>query len=324
MRGDARARPERLRHHHVALQHLSSGARGLYDGSRRRRADVDRAARRRVSDRRAPEVAAPAATRYVPADPRRRVLVRPSAAATPPRRAPAQATKGRKTQSDALVFGKLHNVSRKNLHMQVAYPETVAKLQPPWGDLTRKQTPQALKTFDPALAVTRGCERLEPYERTNPGMARTMFIPGRIPVGPGFALALKNTTPAVRRCKDHRRRCSYLRPSADPDRPSQPRRRRDSLRGNIHVAAAASPRLVPGNIHSRQKYGRDRVDARCSPRRVRSGAGTTTRSRPKRSARPTTRARADARSSSRRGRRRGRRCRGRCRTRGRFSDVRLL
>ena len=146
----------------------------------------------------------------------------------PPRRrrdpAPAQATKGRKTQSDALVFGKLHNVSRKNLHMQVAYPETVAKLQPPWGDLTRKQTPRALKTFDPALAVTRGCERLEPYERTNPGMARTMFIPGRIPVGPGFALALKNTTPAVRRCKDHRRRRSCL--SADPDRPSQPRRRK--------------------------------------------------------------------------------------------------
>ena len=224
MRGDARARPERLRHHHVALQHLSSGARGLYDGS---------AGAARTST--APRVDA-SRTGELPRSrrlPRRGTSPRTpaeesSSVRPPPRRrrdpAPAQATKGRKTQSDALVFGKLHNVSRKNLHMQVAYPETVAKLQPPWGDLTRKQTPRALKTFDPALAVTRGCERLEPYERTNPGMARTMFIPGRIPVGPGFALALKNTTPAVRRCKDHRRRRSCL--SADPDRPSQPRRRK--------------------------------------------------------------------------------------------------
>ena len=68
-----------------------------------------------------------------------------------------KATLGRKMEKDALLYSKLHNVSRKDLHMQVFYPETVAKLQPPYGDLTRQTPPAALKNpRHPAAQKTRG------------------------------------------------------------------------------------------------------------------------------------------------------------------------
>ena len=40
------------------------------------------------------------------------------------------ATKGRVQEKACFVNKRFHNPSRKNLHMQVAYPETIAKLQP--------------------------------------------------------------------------------------------------------------------------------------------------------------------------------------------------
>lgn len=87
------------------------------------------------------------------------------------------ATSGRSKSTDIAVFSKLHNASRKNTHMQVHYPETISKLQPPMGALTRKTTPNCLKAFGhPDMYKTRGSERVQiPYEKEFPDMAKTML-----------------------------------------------------------------------------------------------------------------------------------------------------
>ena len=61
--------------------------------------------------------------------------------------------------------------------MQVHYPETISKLQPPMGALTRKTTPNCLKAFGhPDMYKTRGSERVQiPYEKEFPDMAKTML-----------------------------------------------------------------------------------------------------------------------------------------------------
>ena len=52
-----------------------------------------------------------------------------------------------KPPSNVHVYSKLHYPSLRSPHLQVCYPETVAKLQPPFGQLTRKETPSELKRF---------------------------------------------------------------------------------------------------------------------------------------------------------------------------------
>ena len=76
------------------------------------------------------------------------------------------------TMGNTHVYSKLHYPSLKNPHLQVCYPETVAKLQPPHGQLMRKATPQALKTFRGAVQ-TRGMSDHPPFEREYPALART-------------------------------------------------------------------------------------------------------------------------------------------------------
>ena len=78
-----------------------------------------------------------------------------------------------KPAANTHVYSKLHYPSLKNPHLQVCYPETVAKLQPPHGQLMRKATPQALKTFRGAVQ-TRGMSDNPPFEREYPALARTM------------------------------------------------------------------------------------------------------------------------------------------------------
>lgn len=84
-----------------------------------------------------------------------------------------KATNGRVQEKACVLNKRFHNPSRKNLHMQTAYPETVAKLQPLRGDLTRATTPPQLKERDPAKRKTRGEERQIPFEETNPEETRT-------------------------------------------------------------------------------------------------------------------------------------------------------
>ena len=78
------------------------------------------------------------------------------------------ATKGRVQEKACFVNKRFHNLSRKNLHMQVAYPETIAKLQPLQGDLSRAVTPPQLKEMDPTKRKTRGEERQIPTRRRTP------------------------------------------------------------------------------------------------------------------------------------------------------------
>ena len=85
------------------------------------------------------------------------------------------ATKGRVQEKACFVNKRFHNPSRKNLHMQVAYPETIAKLQPLQGDLSRAVTPPQLKEMDPTKRKTRGEERQVPYEETNPADTRMRY-----------------------------------------------------------------------------------------------------------------------------------------------------
>ena len=85
------------------------------------------------------------------------------------------ATKGRVQEKACFVNKRFHNPSRKNLHMQVAYPETIAKLQPLQGDLSRAVTPPQLKEMDPTKRKTRGEERQVPYEETNPDDTRMRY-----------------------------------------------------------------------------------------------------------------------------------------------------
>ena len=85
------------------------------------------------------------------------------------------ATKGRVQEKACFVNKRFHNPSRKDLHMQVAYPETIAKLQPLQGDLSRAVTPPQLKEMDPTKRKTRGEERQVPYEETNPADTRMRY-----------------------------------------------------------------------------------------------------------------------------------------------------
>ena len=70
------------------------------------------------------------------------------------------------------VNKRFHNLSRKNLHMQVAYPKRL--LQPLQGDLSRAVTPQ-LKEMD-STSARRGEERQVPYEETNPDDTRMRMV----------------------------------------------------------------------------------------------------------------------------------------------------
>tara|TARA_B100000475_G_scaffold116319_1_gene84819 strand:+ start:273 stop:767 length:495 start_codon:yes stop_codon:yes gene_type:complete len=84
-----------------------------------------------------------------------------------------------KPPSNVHVYSKLHYPSLRSPHLQVCYPETVAKLQPPFGQLTRKETPSELKRFSGPVR-TRGMRAEEPFEREFPSMAKTMAANTRL------------------------------------------------------------------------------------------------------------------------------------------------
>lgn len=84
-----------------------------------------------------------------------------------------------KPAANTHVYSKLHYPSLRSPHLQVCYPETVAKLQPPFGQLTRKETPSELKRFSGPVR-TRGMRAEEPFEREFPSMAKTMAANTRL------------------------------------------------------------------------------------------------------------------------------------------------
>lgn len=76
----------------------------------------------------------------------------------------------------AAVFGMLHNASRKNVHMQIHYPQTIGKLQPPRGDVSRKELPHNLIAFGhPDMYKTRFTSSDIPFSQEYPAKAKTMI-----------------------------------------------------------------------------------------------------------------------------------------------------
>ena len=59
-----------------------------------------------------------------------------------------------------------HQPSKMNSHMQIFYPDTTARLQPPYGELTRRPTPSEYYK-DPALHRTRGMRDEVPFATTH-------------------------------------------------------------------------------------------------------------------------------------------------------------
>ena len=91
--------------------------------------------------------------------------------------ASTSATSGRpKPPKESMLYGKLHNGSRKNIHMQVHYPETISLLQPPRGDVSRKELPHNLIAFGhPDMYKTRFTSSDMPFSKEYPAKAKTMI-----------------------------------------------------------------------------------------------------------------------------------------------------